>query len=86
MASGAKVIAEVNRIINSAINEAASDIHIEPAEKSMRIRNRVDGVLEEWLTMPKQMHLPIVTRIKIISGMGIAERRVPQDFRTAFFS
>lgn len=81
MASGAKVISEVNRIINSAINESASDIHIEPSEKSMRIRNRVDGVLEEWLTMPKRMHLPVVTRIKIISGMDIAERRIPQDGR-----
>jgi len=81
MASGAKVISEVNRIINSAVNEAASDIHIEPSEKSMRIRNRVDGVLEEWLTMPKQMHLPVITRIKIISGMDIAERRIPQDGR-----
>lgn len=81
MASGAKVIFEVNRIIHSALNESASDIHIEPSEKTMRIRNRVDGVLEELLTLPKQMHLPIVTRIKIISGMDIAERRVPQDGR-----
>lgn len=81
MASGAKVISEVNRIINSAINESASDIHIEPSEKSVRVRNRVDGVLEEWLTLPKQMHLPIITRIKIISGMDIAERRIPQDGR-----
>lgn len=81
MASGAKVISEVNRIINSAVNEAASDIHIEPSERSMRVRNRVDGVLEEWLTLPKQMHLPVITRIKIISGMDIAERRVPQDGR-----
>ncbi len=81
MASGAKVIKEVNHLITSAVNENASDIHIEPMEKTLRIRNRVDGVLEEWLTMPRQMHLPIVTRIKILSDMDIAERRLPQDGR-----
>lgn len=81
IASGAKVVAEVNRIIHSAVSESASDIHIEPHEKTMRIRNRVDGVLEEWMTFPKNMHLPIVTRIKILSGIDIAERRIPQDGR-----
>ena len=81
MASGAKVVAEVNRIIRGAVRERASDIHIEPFANSVKIRNRVDGVLEERIILPKQMHLPIVTRIKIMAGMDIAERRVPQDGR-----
>lgn len=81
MASGAKVVAEVNRIIRGAFKERASDIHIEPFENTVKVRNRVDGLLEERMILAKQMHLPIVTRIKIMAGMDIAERRVPQDGR-----
>jgi len=81
MASGARVVAEVNRIIRSAIAERASDIHVEPLEHSLKVRNRVDGVLEERIILAKTMHLPIVTRIKILGEMDIAERRVPQDGR-----
>ncbi len=81
MASGSKIIAEVNRIIYGAVSKHASDIHIEPMEKNVRMRLRIDGFLEERLILPKRMHLPVVTRIKIMSGMDIAERRVPQDGR-----
>lgn len=81
IASGAKVVSETNRVIRSAVSERASDIHIEPQANSLRIRNRVDGVLEERLILEKQMHLPIITRIKIMAAMDIAERRVPQDGR-----
>ncbi|MFH0799881.1 MAG: GspE/PulE family protein [Pseudomonadota bacterium] len=81
IASGAKVVAETSRIIRGAIKEHASDIHIEPQAGSVKVRNRIDGVLEERITFAKNMHLPIVTRIKIMSGMDIAERRVPQDGR-----
>ncbi len=81
LASGSKIIAEVNRIIRSAAVERASDIHIEPQSNSLKVRNRIDGVLEERIIFPKQMHLPIVTRIKIMGSMDIAERRVPQDGR-----
>ncbi len=81
IASGSKIISEVNRIILTAIKEDASDIHIEPLENSLKVRSRIDGVLEERLILGKKMHLPIVTRIKIIGGMDIAERRVPQDGR-----
>ena len=81
IASGTKVIAEVNRIFLTAIKEKASDIHIEPMENSLKVRSRIDGVLEERLILSKKMHLPIVTRIKIIGDMDIAERRVPQDGR-----
>lgn len=81
IASGARIIAEVNRIMRSAVREYASDIHIEPMSGSLKVRNRIDGVLEERLILPKQMHLPIITRIKIIADMDIAERRLPQDGR-----
>lgn len=81
MASGAKIVAEVNRIIRSAVREGASDIHIEPMANSLKVRNRVDGLLEERIILPRQMHLPIVTRTKIMAAMDIAERRVPQDGR-----
>lgn len=81
IASGSKIIAEVNRILENAVKERASDVHIEPQANSLKIRDRVDGALEERLILPKQMHLPIVTRIKILGGMDIAERRVPQDGR-----
>ncbi|MBT3182329.1 MAG: Flp pilus assembly complex ATPase component TadA [Deltaproteobacteria bacterium] len=81
IASGSKIISEVNRIMLTAIKEEASDIHIEPLENTVKVRSRIDGVLEERLILAKKMHLPIVTRIKIIGGMDIAERRVPQDGR-----
>jgi len=81
MASGAKVVSEVNRIIRTAAREGASDVHIEPMANVVKVRNRIDGVLEERIILKKQLHLPIVTRIKIIGEMDIAERRVPQDGR-----
>ncbi|MFA4974697.1 MAG: ATPase, T2SS/T4P/T4SS family, partial [bacterium] len=81
IASGARIVSEVNRIMRTAVRENASDIHIEPQAGAIKIRNRIDGVLEERIILPKQMQLPIVTRIKIIANMDIAERRVPQDGR-----
>ncbi|MBI4125941.1 MAG: Flp pilus assembly complex ATPase component TadA, partial [Deltaproteobacteria bacterium] len=81
MAAGAKVVAQVNAILQSAVAEGASDIHIEPQSATLRIRTRVDGVLEERMMLPKSMHLPVVSRIKVMSAMDIAERRVPQDGR-----
>ena len=81
MASGAKVVAEVNRIIRGAAREHASDVHIEPMANAVKVRNRIDGVLEERIVLKRQLHLPIVTRIKIMAEMDIAERRVPQDGR-----
>ncbi len=79
MAGDSPVIKLVNFLIYSAVKEGASDIHIEPDEGSLRIRNRVDGVLYEKLTPPVQMMAPVVSRIKIMSGLDIAERRLPQD-------
>ncbi len=73
------VIKLVNYIIYSAVQERASDIHIEPAEKSLRVRYRVDGNLYQKMTPPYQMTPAMVSRIKIMAGMDISERRVPQD-------
>jgi len=69
----------VNAMIYQAIREKASDIHIEPFEKELRVRFRSDGMLKEMLTPPKQMAMAILSRIKIMSGLDIAERRKPQD-------
>ena len=73
------VIKLVNYIVYSAVQERASDIHIEPGDKSLRVRYRVDGNLYEKMTPPYQMTPAIVSRIKIMAGMDISERRVPQD-------
>ncbi len=79
MAGDSPVIKLVNYLIYSAVKEGASDIHIEPDDGQLRIRNRVDGVLYEKLTPPAQLMAPIVSRIKIMAGLDIAERRLPQD-------
>ncbi|MCX7942134.1 MAG: ATPase, T2SS/T4P/T4SS family, partial [Dictyoglomaceae bacterium] len=71
----------VNRILLDAVDQVASDIHIEPMEKVVRIRFRIDGILHKINELPKKFHAPIVSRIKIMSDMDIAERRVPQDGR-----
>ncbi len=81
MAAGARVINSVNTIISRACRDRASDIHIEPQEDGTRIRYRLDGMLEERMIFPKNLHLPIVSRLKVMAGMDIAERRVPQDGR-----
>ena len=73
------VVKLVNMIIYQAIKEKASDIHIEPFEKHVRVRFRVDGRLREVLSPPKRLLNAIVSRVKIMSEMDIAERRIPQD-------
>ncbi|MBX3729939.1 MAG: Flp pilus assembly complex ATPase component TadA [Candidatus Sumerlaeia bacterium] len=69
----------VNLIISEAIEEGASDIHIEPYEREMRVKYRVDGILQEVPPPPKAMQPAIVSRIKIMAGMDIAKRHIPQD-------
>ncbi len=81
VATGPKVVQTVNQIIAKAYQEEASDIHIEPSFQGVRVRYRIDGLLEEKLQLSREMQLPIVSRIKIIAGLDIAERRVPQDGR-----
>jgi len=77
----APVIKLANLIIVQAIKDRASDIHLEPFEKSMRLRYRVDGVLLDATPPPKQMQLALTSRFKIMSSLDIAERRLPQDGR-----
>lgn len=78
----APVIKLVSELLHEAFNVKASDIHIEPLEKSLRVRYRIDGVLHQTATHPKHLHAPILARIKIMTGtMSIDERRVPQDGR-----
>jgi len=86
MAQEASVIKLVNEIILEAINERASDIHIEPFERTLSIRYRIDGVLQEAAVPPQINHFKaaIISRVKILSNMNIAERRLPQDGRIKF--
>lgn len=71
----------MNLIITEAIRQGAGDIYIEPQEKEMRVRYRIDGVCQEVFKSPKQMHRQLISRLKISSGMDIAEKRRPQDGR-----
>jgi type IV pilus assembly protein PilB len=75
------IIRLVNLIIDTAYHMRASDIHVEPMADRVRIRYRVDGVCLEKDNIPKNMQAPLVTRLKILSGMDIAEKRLPQDGR-----
>lgn len=81
-----KIAEIVSQILDFAVRARASDIHIEPQEKSTRVRYRIDGILEEKLTIPKPLHDALVSRIKILSGLKIDEKRVPQDGRFNFKS
>ncbi len=80
-AEGAPVIRMVNMILVEALRTGASDIHIEPMEKSIRLRYRIDGALIERPAPPKGLQAAIISRIKIMSDLDIAERRIPQDGR-----
>ncbi len=82
-AAGAElgIVRLVNILIGNAVKDKASDIHIEPLEKELYIRYRIDGDLRKVMSPPKRTHQAIVTRIKILSNLDIAERRLPQDGR-----
>ncbi len=77
----APVIRFVNSLFVQAVRERASDIHIEAGEKEIKVRFRIDGVLKEVASPPKRFHSSIITRIKIMAGLNIAEKRLPQDGR-----
>jgi len=81
MAEQAPIIKLANAVIQQAILDRASDIHCEPQQRSLRIRYRIDGVLMEAMAVPKNLQAPLVSRLKIMAEMNIAERRVPQDGR-----
>src|SRR4051795_8223132 len=77
----APIVKLVNLLITQAVQERASDIHIEPTEKDVRIRYRIDGVLHEKMRSPKSIQSGLVSRLKIMADINIAERRIPQDGR-----
>ncbi len=81
VAGSAPVIRLVQLVLFQAVNARASDVHFEPFEKVFRIRYRVDGALYEMTPPPKSLALPVISRIKVMAGLNIAERRVPQDGR-----
>ena len=82
-ANAAPTVRLVNSIIERALTERASDIHIEPGHEEMNVRIRVDGRMMKILTIPKELQQVVISRLKVIGQMDIAERRVPQDGRAA---
>jgi general secretion pathway protein E len=81
LAEEAPVVELVQSLLSQSFNERASDLHVEPEERSFHVRFRIDGVLQNRLTLPRERFDAIASRIKLISGMDIAERRLPQDGR-----
>ena len=79
-----KVSQIVSQILDFAMKARASDVHIEPQEKLTRVRYRIDGILQEKLSIPSELHDSLISRIKILSGMKIDEKRIPQDGRFNF--
>lgn len=75
----APIIRLLNSLIERAIKTEASDIHIEPFEKETKVRMRIDGVIMEYVTIQRNIHAPLIARIKILSNLDIAEKRIPQD-------
>ena len=84
--SEAPIARIVKELLAFAVKARASDIHIEPEEKQTRVRYRIDGILQEKFTMPRQFHDALISRIKILGGMKIDEKRIPQDGRFSFKS
>ena len=80
-AESSPVVRFVNHIIQTAVRDGASDIHIEPDERALRVRFRIDGVLFDVMSPPKRMHAAMTSRIKIMANLDIAQRRLPQDGR-----
>ena len=81
---GEKIGEIVSKILDFAIRARASDVHIEPQENSIRVRYRIDGILQEKLSIPRSLLDPLISRIKILAGMKIVEKRIPQDGRFPF--
>ena len=81
LASDAPVVRAVNSLIARASEAQASDIHIEPTESAIKVRFRIDGALRDEETLPAHLKSALVSRIKVMSGLNIAERRLPQDGR-----
>ena len=79
--SDAPIIKLVNLLLSGAIKDRASDIHIEPYQAAVRVRYRIDGILYDILNLPRKIHSPLVSRVKIMAKLNIAEKRLPQDGR-----
>ncbi len=79
--SDAPIIKLVNLLLSGAIKDRASDIHIEPYQGSVKVRYRIDGILYDILSLPRKIHSPLVSRVKIMAKLNIAEKRLPQDGR-----
>ena len=84
LAADAPTVRLVTSLLADAVRAGASDIHVEPQRNQLRIRYRVDGVLRDVMTLPRSAMAQVTSRIKIVSGLDIAERRLPQDGRTRF--
>mgnify|MGYP000896161261 CR=1 FL=1 len=84
MVDDAPIVRLVDSMIEQAVNEGASDIHIEPREHELVVRYRIDGILHERMTPPKNTQALVISRLKIMANLDIAERRVPQDGRIKF--
>ncbi|MEG1578143.1 MAG: ATPase, T2SS/T4P/T4SS family, partial [Oscillospiraceae bacterium] len=82
-ASSAPTVRLVNSIIERAVVERASDIHLEPYEEEMRVRMRIDGLLRNVMVVPKNLQASVVSRLKVMGSMDISERKIPQDGRSA---
>lgn len=81
MAGEAATVQMVNLLFAQAVRDGVSDIHIEPYEKQVKVRFRVDGLMHEVMSPPKRMHAALISRVKILAELNIAERRLPQDGR-----
>ena len=77
----APIVKFVNLLVTQAVNDRASDIHVEPAEHDLRIRFRIDGVLHEVMRSPRSIQAGVISRLKVMADINIAERRIPQDGR-----
>ena len=84
IAENTEIVSAVNMLFDKAIKIGASDIHIEPREHDLRIRFRVDGLLQQYYTVPKSSTAPLISHIKILADMDIAESRKPQDGRFSY--
>jgi len=80
----APVVRAIDLLIKQGVRDRASDIHVEPQEDRLRIRYRIDGILHEVMSLPLSVHPPLLSRVKIMAGLNIAERRRPQDGQITF--
>jgi general secretion pathway protein E len=80
----APVVRAIDLLIKQAVRDRASDIHVEPQEDRLRVRYRIDGILHEIMSLPLSVHQPLLSRVKIMAGLNIAERRRPQDGQITF--